>query len=254
MPLIVKPKVLARYSAVAIACFATAHFVSQYLKHVGGYTHQWGLERQFNLVNEANIPAWYSAMALLLSAVLLTIVAARERHAGGRDARHWTGLAGIFFYLSLDEAAQIHEMMTVFDGLHLTGIFFYSWIIVGAAFVGLVGVLYFGFLLRLPAATRWLFVLAGSLYIAGALGVEMLESRHHSVSHTWTDLSYALMVGVEETLEMTGIALFIYGISSYLARSGTVLNIRFTDDTRRSVILGSAPQSSPVTDSERSAA
>ena len=254
MTLIVKPVVLVKYLAVTITCFSTAHFVSQYLNHVAGYTHQWGLERQFNLVNEANIPAWYSAVALLFSALLLTVVAARERQAGGVDARHWAGLALIFYYLSLDEAAQIREMMKVFDGLRPTGVFFYSWILVGGGVVGLLGVLYLGFLTRLPAATRWVFVLAGSLYVTGALGVEMLESRYHYLTHTWTDLPYGLMVGVEETLEMSGIALFIYVISSYLARSGATVSIRFIDDRRQLISLRSASRASSVHPSDRSAA
>lgn len=254
MTVVVKPRVLIGVLGPTILCLSIAHFASQYLKHIEGYSHQWGLERQFNLVNEANVPAWFSSMLLLLSAVLLTIAAARERQAAGRDVRHWAGLAGIFFYLSVDEAAQIHEMLTLFDGLHPAGIFYYSWVIVGAGFVGLVGVLYFGFLLRLPAATRWLFVVAGSLYVAGALGVEMLESRYHYLNHTWTDLSYALLVGVEETLEMSGICLFIYAISAYLARSGAALTIRFDDHSRPVVSRVSPGESLGDHASDRSAA
>ena len=227
MTVVIKPKVLLAMLSVPVLCFSVAHFASQYLKHVEGLHYQWGLERQFNMVNEANAPAWYSSMILLLSAALLTIVALREREVGGRDVRHWAGLAGIFSYLSLDEAAQIHEMMTVFDGLHPTGIFFYSWVIVGGLFVGGIGVLYLGFLARLPMETRWLFVLAGGLYVGGALGIEMLESRYQYLSGTWTDLTYALLVGVEETLEMSGVILFLYGIASYLARSGATCSVRF---------------------------
>ena len=97
-------------------------------------------------------------------------------------------------------------------------------------------------------------MLAGSLYVAGALGVEMLESRYHYLNHTWTDLSYGLLVGVEETLEMSGIALFIYGISSYLARSGETVSIRFIDDRRQLISLRSASMASSVHPSDRSAA
>ena len=144
--------------------------------------------------------------------------------------------------------------MTAFDGLHPTGIFYYSWVIVGVAFVGLVALCYLGFLTRLPVTTRWTFVSAGSLYVAGALGIEMLEARYHYVSHTWTDLSYALLVGVEEPLEMIGIALFIYGISTYLARSGGTLSIRFVEDSARPHPLSSIPAVHTVRDTDRFAA
>ena len=65
-------------------------------------------------------------MILLLMAALLTVVARCERRIGGQDRRHWAGLAEIFYYLSLDEAAQIHEMFKLFEGLHPIGHFYYS--------------------------------------------------------------------------------------------------------------------------------
>ncbi|MBI4002922.1 MAG: hypothetical protein HY348_14220 [Nitrospira defluvii] len=182
------------------------------------------------------------------------MIAYSERQAGGRDARHWTGLALLFVYLSFDEAAQIHEMMTLFDRIHPTGIFFYSWIIVGAAFVALVGVLYLGFLRRLPGPTRWVFVAAGTLYVGGAIGVEMLESWHQYVSHSWKDMSYALMVGVEETLEMSGIAVFIYGRLSYLANSGAMHSVQFVDNRHRLTSVGLPSKPSSDAASRRSVA
>jgi len=233
MTLVVKPRIITYCLGVVIAGLSFAHFVSQYLKYVHGYTHQWGLERQFDLVNEATLSSWYSAVALLFSAVLLGMIAHSEWRTDGKDARHWTGLALLFLYLSLDEAAQIHEMMTLLDRIHPTGIFFYSWIIVGGVFALVVGLLYLGFLRRLPSSTRWVFVCAGALYVGGAVGVEMLESWHHYVSHSWKDLSYALMVGVEETLEMSGSAVFIHGLTSYVAESGMAYTIQFVDDRHR---------------------
>ncbi|MBL8043802.1 MAG: hypothetical protein JNL86_12875 [Nitrospira sp.] len=65
-------------------------------------------------------------MILLLRAALLTVVARCEWRVGGKDRRHWAGLAEIFYYLSLDEAAQIHEMFKLFEGLHPTGHVYYS--------------------------------------------------------------------------------------------------------------------------------
>lgn len=247
MTVTVRPKMLLAGLALPVLCFSVGHFVSQYLKYAHGLHYQWGLEQQFNLVNEANATAWFSSMILLVSAGLLTVVARCEWETGGKDTRHWAGLAGIFYYLSLDEAAQIHEMFKLFDGLHPTGLFYYSWIIVGCVAVATVGVLYLGFLTRLPAESRWLFVLAGTLYVGGALGIEMLESRYQYVHGTWKDLPYALLVGVEETLEMSGITLFIYAIASYLARYGITFSLRFADDAATIAVPSPkpVPQQSP---------
>ena len=65
-------------------------------------------------------------MILRLRAALLTVVARCEWRVGGKDRRHWAGLAEIFYYLSLDEAAQIHEMFKRLEGLRPIGHFYYS--------------------------------------------------------------------------------------------------------------------------------
>lgn len=230
--LVLKPKVILTGLAFSVLCLSTAHFASQYVKYAQGLHYQWGFERQFNMVNEANVPTWFSSMILLMSAVLLTLAARCEWEHGGQDRRYWAGLAGIFSCLSLDEAAQIHETFTLGDRLQLPGIFYYSWIIVGCLGVTTIGLLYLGFLARLPGEIRWLFVLAGGLYVGGALGVEMLESRYQYLYGTWTDLNYSLLVGLEETMEMTGVIVFIYGIALYLARTGHTLSLCFAQDPR----------------------
>ncbi len=229
---VLKPKVILAGLTFTVLCLSTAHFASQYLKYAQGLHYQWGFERQFNMVNEANVPTWFSSMILLVSAALLTLTARCEWEHGGQDRRYWAGLAGIFSYLSLDEAAQIHETFKLGDGLQLTGIFYYSWIIVGCLGVTTIGLLYFGFLARLPREISWLFVLAGGLYVGGALGVEMLESRYHYLSGTWTDLNYSLLVGLEETMEMTGVIVFIYGIALYLSRTGHTVSLCFVKHPR----------------------
>ncbi|HPV83053.1 MAG TPA: hypothetical protein PK866_07990 [Nitrospira sp.] len=245
MTVVFKPKVLLAGLAFSVLCLSITHFATQYVKHALGLHYQWGFERQFNMVNEANVPTWFSSMILLLSAALLTLTARCEWEHGGRDRRYWAGLAGIFSYLSLDESAQIHETFKLGEGLPHTGIFYYSWIIVGCLGVITIGLLYLGFLARLPREIRWLFVLAGGLYVGGALGVEMLESRYQYLYGTWTDLNYSLLVGIEETMEMTGVIVFIYGIAWYLARTGHTVSLSFVHDPR------AVAEHSPVTVSQR---
>ena len=66
--------------------------------------------RLFSVDGEGNIPTWYSSVTLLFSSALLAVIAVSTKHSGGRYFYHWGALALIFFYLSLDEGVQIHEM------------------------------------------------------------------------------------------------------------------------------------------------
>ena len=66
--------------------------------------------RLFSVDGEGNIPTWYSSVTLLFSSALLAVIAVSTKHSGGRYFYHWGALALIFFYLSVDEGVQIHEM------------------------------------------------------------------------------------------------------------------------------------------------
>jgi hypothetical protein len=146
------------------------------------------------------------------------------RAEDGRGHRAWLGLALLFVFLSLDEVAGIHEypiepLRQAFDA---SGYLYYPWVVPAAILVAMLGFSYARFLVRLPRPTRWGFLLAGGLYIAGALGVEMLSGAQAS-AHGEENLVYALIVTLEEACEMTGVAVFIGVLLAYLrTRSKTV--------------------------------
>ena len=66
--------------------------------------------RLFILSGEANIPSWYASSTLLLCSILLAMIACGKKRAGDSYLMHWSALSVIFLFLSLDEAAMIHEM------------------------------------------------------------------------------------------------------------------------------------------------
>ena len=68
-----------------------------------------GLGAVFDLSLEANVPTWYSAAALLVSALALGLITAVKLRERAPFAKHWGGLAAMFVYLSLDEVARFHE-------------------------------------------------------------------------------------------------------------------------------------------------
>lgn len=200
-----------------------AHTATQALRVYGGYEYQLGFQRQFNLDLENNIPSWYASSALLLCAVLLGVIGAAKQHERAPRSRQWFGLAAIFLYLSLDEAASFHEMAIplgrkLLDSVGVSsGYLHFAWVIFGMIAFSIVGFSYIRFLRALPRTTGRLFVMAGLLYVAGALGVEMFGGKVASLGEMDT-MFYAVLVAVEEGLEMFGIVLFFYAVLTYIGQ------------------------------------
>ena len=96
------------------------------------------------------------------------------------------------------------------------GLLHYRWVVAGAAFVAVFAAAAVPFLVRLPAGTRWRFVAAGVLFVAGALGFESLAARQAwAFDHGTT---YTLLTAVEEGLEMTGAAVFLVALLRHAER------------------------------------
>lgn len=190
------------------------------VKYFGGTRHAWLLEPilKFYLSAEGNIPTWYAASTLLVCSILLAAIASARKQCNDRYALHWGVMAFIFLCLSIDEAAMLHEMtiLPLRHKLHLSGFLYFSWVILGAAFVLLFFLAYLRFLIALPARTRQLFLIAGTLYVGGALGIESIGGNYAAV-HGMGNFTYAMISSLEEFLEMLGILVFIYGLLSHMS-------------------------------------
>jgi hypothetical protein len=185
------------------------------------YCH--GLIPMFDFDAEMNFPTFYSSITLLFSSVLLAIIAFCHKKAEN-PYWLWGGLSIIFLFLSIDEFGSLHERfeapcLSLLENsgcLELSKIFFYAWVIpYGLALIAFVA-LYLKFLFKLPRKTMILFIVSGIIYVTGAVGLEVLggiEDRLHS-SNT---LIYLVLCTIEESLEMLGIAIFIYTLLSYIS-------------------------------------
>jgi hypothetical protein len=172
--------------------------------------------RLFHLDAEANIPTWFSSSLLLLCSGLCAVIALLKRDSGDRWRRHWAALAPIIAYLSMDEAASIHEnLIWNWRPLRdLSPVLYYPWVVAGIAFVGLFLLAYARFYCHLPRRTQALFLLAGATYVGGALGLEMVGSAYIGTFGRGGMMRVILLF--EESLEMLGIAIFAYALIAYL--------------------------------------
>lgn len=160
----------------------------------------------FSLSYEGNVPTWYASSLLFTCALVLTAIALDA----GRHRVHWYGLAIGFFTMSLDEAIEIHEHLGgLVDG---DGPLYFDWVIPAALLVAAVAALYLPFLRALPARRRRQFIMAGAIYLGGALVVELPLGW-------WTqragddNATYALIDWIEETLELVGASFFLYALA-----------------------------------------
>ena len=178
------------------------------------------LTELFSLSYEANVPTWYASSLLLVAALLLGQIAGRVAEVGGAHRRRWAALAGIFAYLSLDEAIEIHEYLVYLVSFETSGVLLFAWVIPATLLLAVLGAFYLPFLRDLPVASRRRFVVAGVIYVGGALLMELPLGwwvDHHGDDN----LTYGVLDWVEETLELVGATLFIRALQLHL-RSGAI--------------------------------
>jgi hypothetical protein len=209
---------------------------TQYIKYVHGY--DLGFVRLFDLEGEGNLPAWYSSFLLLLSSVLLGIIGLNRKREANPYGWYWLALAFIFLYLSMDEGAGIHEMADPLIRRLLNAIgsldfvlrvIGTAWLLAGIPFAVIVFLVFWRFLLHLPIATRVQFLIAGGLYIGGAIGIEVVEG-HYKALHGGHTLTYEILVAFEEGLEMVGLVVFLYTLLLYMATQAIRLQVVVNSD------------------------
>ena len=112
MRLVISVHKITRALTLAISCLTIAWFIVKVTAYYTGDYNLFGLIREFDLDGEANIPAWYQSAALLLCSGLLGTIAAVKKADSDRFAAQLESSGNDFLFLSIDETALIHDMMT----------------------------------------------------------------------------------------------------------------------------------------------
>lgn len=214
--------VVTRLAGIA-ATLVAIHLVLQAVRFIDGNDYLFGLTPLFDLDAEGNLPTFYSTVLLLSCAGLLAIVAGHARRHDEIDATRWAVLAAGFLFMAVDEFAKVHELLDApvqsLLGESAQGWLLYAWVVPYALAVLALGAWYLPFLRRLPPATRLRFCIAGAIYVGAALGIEFLEGMQAEAQGE-DSLGYAVLTTVQETLEMTGLILFLDALLRHVAAHG----------------------------------
>jgi hypothetical protein len=165
----------------------------------------------FWIDNDLNVWAWASALLLTFLA-LASALSAVVRRVAGRPYGADVVFAVVAGYLSVDESAALHERLGSL-GERVGATWTYGWVAVGApiALVVGLGLLWVG--RRIDRTTRRRLVLAGLLYLGGALGVETLGGAlYETAGLSWTSVPYILTASLEEALEAAGVLVALWAM------------------------------------------
>ena len=220
-----------RIQLAITAALVLGHIVSMVVPYFG---HDYILLRLLDLNEERSAGTFYSVVGLLACAVALLVLAFAARRRDSRwpgDALWWMGLSALFVFMSADEGLALHEVLMVHirKALHASGLLYYAWVVPYSGLALVVVLLYARFLLRLPRAIAIQFVVAGAVYVSGAVGLEMVagymvETRGYGERSLPMEIEYL----VEETMEMVGAAYFLTAMLRYIELGGQPLQLTVT--------------------------
>ncbi|HEV7329675.1 MAG TPA: hypothetical protein VGN63_01445 [Flavisolibacter sp.] len=183
-----------------------------YLQFGLGLENGLGFVPLFDLNGEYNIPAFYSASAIWFSAALLSFIYRQEKKNGNAKAYYWRHFSYLFIFLGVDELASIHEIFgrfapmiwERFPWLQISR----KWIIPFSPVVLAMAVYFFRFYLQLSRENKTRFTIAGLVFLAGAVGIEIFGEWYANLNGM-PPVFRGFSAVAEEGCEMLGIVLFI---------------------------------------------
>ncbi|MBC30694.1 MAG: hypothetical protein CMH48_07590 [Muricauda sp.] len=217
MKLSLSPQILLKYLIFSILLLLIGNIISIVIDFSSNNSYLRVLGSFFNFDEETSIPTFYSTLLLFICGLLLLyvykVLPSLQSHRG-----HWLFLSIIFDYLALDEFLSLHERLIPItkDYFEFTGPLYYSWVLPYGLILAALTIYFLPFLKNLPKKITRLFILSGSTFVGGAIGMELFGGMQHS-SYGKETFLYAVFYTIEETLEMLGLAIFIFALLYFIA-------------------------------------
>ncbi|MGB5013554.1 MAG: hypothetical protein WBO68_05945 [Pyrinomonadaceae bacterium] len=184
------------------------------------------LVKLFDLGLEVNVPAYFSVTLLFSAAVLVGLITLITKKQKGSHVIEWAILTFGFLFMGFDELASAHERLIeptrALLGIETPGLLYFAWVVPAIVLVAVIGTGFVKFLVDLPPRTRTAFMIAGSMYLGGAIGLELFEG-----ACTVGSLAYNTLVVFEESLEMAGVIVFVWALLDYLTTNFKANGVKF---------------------------
>lgn len=189
------------------------------------FTNRPPILKLFYLDYETNIPSFFNMLLLLIVSSISYLIYVLKKKIK-QPSFYWLFICFIFFFLALDETISIHENVNLLiynKGWRATGFFKFLWVVPYAILAILFLILSIGMLKKLPSNIRNGFIIAGGIYVTGAVGFEMIGGKIIDTYGIQT-VSYIVSSSIEEILEMSGLIIFIHFLLKYLEAEMTTIN------------------------------
>jgi len=202
------------------------------LKITGSQTFKNYVTGMFSFDVEKNIPSYFSTMLFLISAILLFGISKQVKSSNQpSNFRKWYLMGCVFAWLALDELFSLHELLINPTRIFLKnllqqdnlGFLHFAWVLPYVLLFVFLGVYFFKFIFSLPRKTLESFIMAGVIFIMGAVGLEMVGGYYVSNDGNEMKLIYKFCTSLEEVLEMLGIIIFIYALIKYIEQQESLI-------------------------------
>ena len=182
-----------------------------------GYEPLWEVFSLFDLDQENNIPTFFSVLLAVMASMLLLVVSLSRKQME-RPWKLWASLSVLFLLVAIDDFIGMHEQLSqpLRDLLDAKGLLYFAWVIPYALFVMLLAGIYGRFVFDMPGNIRNGLLLSATVFLAGALGCEMVSGMLFESSNESRTLLYDALSIVRESLEMAGMILFIHTLLRYI--------------------------------------
>jgi hypothetical protein len=195
------------------------------------YIAQFGVDTAFRDLSyialfdiQQSLANWFEPILLSIVALLLVAISALARQEHDPHWSRWMALAVVFLALSVDESANLHE--TVFSPLRdeFGGDRVLLWMSPALVTVALLGLYFRPLAFGLPRRHAVQFIGCGTLFVGGAVGVEMVSQV---LAHRYGTASfeYVLAALIEESLEIIGAVLFFLALVAYMRERWRIVSV-----------------------------